>query len=551
MTTPTITILSHTYIQPDLPPCGKRRSVTLGIPDNATAGYSPPQAIWFYAASKDPSVFSTELLIRSLRQTLASYPHFAGRLEHIPYRAQGDWSERFGRLRVVYGTPDDPGVETVVAHCESRLAEIIPNGKERGRIWDASDVPFARFSGQDIKMALHDGFETGRLPATIVKITTFACGGIAIAPRLQHVLGDAQAFLRFMHDWAAVHKNSLEGFPRPVLEPVFDPEMLNSMAAGDINAIEPDEEILETARKLPIHRYDWWASEPSCPEVFQSRTRPSPELTTAKVPPLGNPIPWNDWDLGLSTPHFVLHYSADEISKMYDALASPGQRYEFSRLDALLAHLWAAIVRARAIPKEDEIDLEFAFNFRRRMVPPLPDSLIGVPACMIHVKSLAELALNGQVRELAMAIRKTIMSMNGQTIPSLLHQLAHDIDAQRHWQFVGGKHHVTVTSWLQHRMCEVDFGAGLRPWFVEALMPGWIIQLMESRYDDQLDDEGRLVDDGDLANGHGPVSSGVNGTSAGTGGEETKGRPWYSTGVDISFNLEKGVVEQLVENSIY
>ncbi|KAL8937350.1 MAG: hypothetical protein Q9216_004467 [Gyalolechia sp. 2 TL-2023] len=411
MTPPTISILSRACVQPD-PPLSQPRSVTLGITDNATAGYSPPQGIWFYAASEDQRMYSTKLLIGSLRQTLASYPHFAGRLEYVPYRAHGDWSERFGRLRVVYGARDDPGVETVV-----------------------------------IKMALHDGFETGGLPATIVKITTFACGGIAITPRLQHVLGDAQAFLRFVHDWAAVHRSS---------------------------------------------------------------------------PPAGKPIPWNDWDLGLSTPHFVLHYSADEISKMYNALASSHPDFEFSRLDALIAHLWAAVVRARAIPEADEIYLEFAFNFRQSMVPPLPENLIGVPAYMIHAKSLVELALTGRVRELALTIRKTIMSLSVQTILNLLHELAHD-----------------------HRMYEVDFGGHIRPWFVEALIAGWIIQLMESRYDDQLDENGQLVDGEDLASDQDPTNS-VNASGAGAAGRERMRRPWYRTRVDVFFNLEGDVVEYLM-----
>lgn len=104
------------------------------------------------------------------------------------------------------------------------------------------------------------------------------------------MLDDAQAFLWFVDDWAAVHKSSVKGFPRPVLNRCLIPKMLTGMAAGDIIAKETDEEVLKTARTLPIHRYDWWASDPGCPEVFQSRTRPSPELMTAKFPPLGKRI---------------------------------------------------------------------------------------------------------------------------------------------------------------------------------------------------------------------------------------------------------------------
>ncbi len=468
MLSPPVTILSHTFTQP-VPRPDTPKSVTLGIPDNATAGYPPPQAIWFYdAPPKDQDIFSTNVLTQSLRRVLSAYPAYAGRLEHILYRPDGDWSERFGRLRVDYGTPTDPGVETVIAHCETPLASFIPNAEQRGRMWNASDVPLALFSGQDLKMALHDSLETGGLPATIVKMTTFACGGIAIAARLQHVLGDAQAFLRFVRDWAATHRAMIKGLPPPVLTPIFDPRMLDGRAAGDINSAAPDEDILAAARELPIQRYDWWASAPDCPAPFQHRTKPAPELQSMASSARGPPLPWQDWDTTQPTPHYVLHYTAADIANMYQALAPSSTEYAFSHLDALLAHLWAAIVRIRNLPAPDPIVLNFAFNFRPRMTPPLPASLLGVPACMVYATSRASRAQDRDTRALAVAIRAAINRMNGETIPLLLHEVAHQVDAQRMWQLFGGRHHVMVTSWLHHGMCEVDFGAGARPQFVGA-----------------------------------------------------------------------------------
>ncbi|KAI4233082.1 MAG: hypothetical protein L6R40_007205 [Gallowayella cf. fulva] len=549
MSSPTVTVLSHTFTHPISRP-KTAHSVTLGIPDNATAGYSPPQAIWFYDAPKHSAVFSTKALTKSLQQVLSAYPAFAGRLENIPYRSDGDWSERFGRLRVNYGTEADPGVETVIARCETPLAEIIPNAEQRGKVWSASDVPFTLFSGQDIKIALHDGLETGGLPAAIVKITTFACGGIAIAVRLQHVLGDAQAFLRFVHDWAATHRAMVRDLPLPVLEPIFNPRILDERAAGDINSLEPDPAISEAAEKLPVHRYDWWASAANCPEPFQHRTKPAPELDDANPPPLGLPLDWKDWDVTQPTPHYVLHYTAQDISQMYHSLSPSPHQYEFSRLDALLAHLWSSIILSRQISPSDPVFLNFAFNFRPRLSPPLPSSLLGVPACMIHASSTASRAYKHQTRELAIAIRSAINSMNSETIPVFLHDVAHHVDAQRFWQLFGGRHHVMVTSWLQHGMCEVEFGAGARPRFVEALMPGWIIQLMEARYGDRIDEEGNVVDgegeeavDGDGRDGGVSVRDGVD-----KGGQE---RPWWSSGVDLSFNLENEVVERLLQESLY
>ncbi|KAL9597892.1 MAG: hypothetical protein Q9219_004845 [cf. Caloplaca sp. 3 TL-2023] len=572
-----VTTLSHTFTHPSssTPPpfFPEPKTVNLGIPDNATASYSPPQAIWFYDAPDPPTttsrekdrIFSPTLLLRSLSLTLCAYPHFAGRLERIPYRPHGAWTERHGRLRVVYGTPRDPGVESFVARCEggTRLEDVVPDAEGRGKVWDASGVPFGLFSGEEGRLAMQDGGDGAGagLPAAIVKITTFACGGVAIAARLQHVLGDAQAFLRFVHDWAGVHRSLVGGKPLPALEPVFDPAVLDGLAAGDVDAEEPDEGILARAGELQVHRYDWWASGgEDCPEGFRAKTMPAPELmetvaASGGVPGgggYGRPIPWKDWDVSTPTPHYVLHYTAEEIERMYRAVCIPAPssstttpeegELRFSRLDALLAHLWSAIVRARNIPAPEDIYLEFAFNFRRRMRPPLPDTLLGVPACMVHAKTLAQHALAGNVRALATAIRSTIGSMEREgSIPALLHEWAHDVDAQRKWQFVGGRHHVTVTSWLQHRMCEVDFwGRGRRPRFVEAMMPGWIVQVMESRYGDVVDKE---------------EEDGVDGVDGGAGRKEQQQqqeqqRPWYSSGVDISFNLEREVVERLVKEPL-
>ncbi|KAL9014476.1 MAG: hypothetical protein Q9173_000886 [Seirophora scorigena] len=191
------------------------------------------------------------------------------------------------------------------------------------------------------------------------------------------------------------------------------------------------------------------------------------------------------------------------------------------------------------------------------MSPPLPRTLLGVPACMIHAASTASRAHGHETRSLALAIRKAIRSMNAETIPVFLHEVAHHVDTQRYWQLFGGRHHVMVTSWLQHGMCEVDFGAGRRPRFVEALMPGWIMQLMEARYGDRVDEEGKLVDDGDGDDEEvegmvdGQVHTNGNGVELAAGSKGKKERPWYSSGVDISFNLEADVVEKLVPDLLY
>ncbi|EJD34174.1 hypothetical protein AURDEDRAFT_131303 [Auricularia subglabra TFB-10046 SS5] len=72
-----------------------------------------------------------------------------------------------------------------------------------------------------------------------------------------------QALVTFARDWAAVNLAMLAGAPAPILEPVFDPQQLDAAAAGDIDADAPDLDMVQKARALPLHRYDFWAGDAS------------------------------------------------------------------------------------------------------------------------------------------------------------------------------------------------------------------------------------------------------------------------------------------------
>jgi len=206
---------------------------------------------------------------------------------------------------------------------------------------------------------------------------------------------------------------------------------------------------------------------------------------------------------------------------MHTVISGSCPEIKLSKLDTLLAHLWSLLIKARGVQgNEEPVYLNFPLNFRPRMDPPLPDNLIGDPACMIYAKSTAKLAVEGSVMDLAKAIRSAIQSVNSETIPAFLHQQAHLIESQRCWQFFGGKHFVNVTAWLHHRMCEVDFGCNAPPRFVEPLMPGFMMQLMEARYEEEMTNEG-------LA----------------------ESKSWYSSGVEISIHYETEVMERLINGS--
>jgi len=94
------------------------------------------------------------------------------------------------------------------------------------------------------------------LPGTIIRLTTFDCGGVAVAVKMAHVLADAQAMVQFVNNWARVNRDILAQAPIPRLSPVFDPSLIDRAAAGDIDAAKPDPEIIRAARTLHINRFD-------------------------------------------------------------------------------------------------------------------------------------------------------------------------------------------------------------------------------------------------------------------------------------------------------
>jgi hypothetical protein len=95
------------------------------------------------------------------------------------------------------------------------------------------------------------------LPSMMAQITTFQCGGTAVAVKMSHPLADARALMSFMDDWAAVNRSLVQGVSLPVPTPIFDPSLSDKQAAGDVNPKEPDQETLEVAQSLPLNRHDY------------------------------------------------------------------------------------------------------------------------------------------------------------------------------------------------------------------------------------------------------------------------------------------------------
>ncbi|KAG5639091.1 hypothetical protein H0H81_007035 [Sphagnurus paluster] len=448
-------VLSRTRIFPDIP-ASTATHTPLSIIDCKSAPHPPAAAVWFY---HDGPACTVDQLTTSLRKTLNAYPQLSGQLHWATYNPHGDHTERFQRVTLSYGTPDDPGVELIVATTSQELSPLTVEPPEG--FW-ASILPIEEFLNSTPLLALNNGedSETG-LPCVAVQITILPDQGIAIAVKICHALADAQSLLQFTHDWASTNRAMFTGTPLPALSPVFDPAALDRAAAGNIDAPHPDPAILELARDLPLHRYDTWASAVGSTIMFPAAAAPQ------NTAPVGPPPPWANWDPNAPVSYYLLNFSAPEIKAMWTEASATSR---VSHLDAMLAHLWRLIIRARALEGEHHLDL--ACGFRARLDPPLPPSFLGSPSTSAAATTtLADADASTQaLGHLAAAIRTSLSAFTSKTIPALLHEMAFDASPLRVSNVFLGAHNTACASWLRLGIQDVDFGAG-RPAYVEPILP--------------------------------------------------------------------------------
>ena len=476
------------------------RSIPLSLLDAQSARFAPTGAIWIF----DSSLPSQESLVRNLREsflaTLAHFPHLPGQLHWAPWQRDGDHTSRFGRPMVIFGSGHDPGVEWTVARLRRKASDLAPDAATRcagNQVWVATDFAQADLLSSQTPLALRDLKTYEGLPSTLVQVTLLDDGAVAVAVKIAHPLSDASSLMTLMQHWAYHCRKSIrpdqvadsdQSFPPA---PIFDPQILDARAGGDIDSAHPDAELVAQARALPLHRFDWWETSAESYPPFLAATSNNSKptdpglLAAAKQAPAAIP-PWKTWDLKAPVSHAVIHFTAAQV----DALRSKVQQVapRASRLDALLAHIWSSINRARGLGDSDEgVFLNMTLAARARVDPPLPDTFLGSPLIMAHVgaKGREAAATSKETAGLlASRIRSCLNEFTPQAMSAVLHSTAHEVSPQRFWQAFLGRNHVLVTAWLRLGIDELDFfGTGLPPRYVHQILPlmDGNLQVMDGR----------------------------------------------------------------------
>ncbi|RAL10866.1 transferase family protein [Aspergillus homomorphus CBS 101889] len=456
------------------------RIVPLSLLDATSVGYSATCAAWlFERPAREHQLDLVDHLRQTLIITLDAYPQWCGQLKAVTTvnnssdrgRHQASHTQRFGRVSVHYGTRDDPGVVFITAQSTTTLDKLHPALRTSTQpLWDRNTthltehIPSTQLANPLSKAAIHD--RSACLPTLAIQLTQLACGGFVLAVKIAHPLADAQTLVQFAKDWGSISRAILRKDPLPILTPVFRPDQVDALAAGDINRDAPDEAIILQTEDLPIHRYDWWNPEPGSsrpsdvPEAFQRE----------KIIPAGKHIPWSEWDRESPVSHYVVHLTRHQVEIIFEQLRDSSDS-QLTRHDAVLAHLWSCINRARQMHDDNgPVHCDLACGLRS--VFHLSDAFLGSPILMVNVEMTgkeatmtAAAAAGGQemlpLGRIAQRIRETITRINDPAgLGAYLHRLAYEKSPQRIWMGFLGQRHMMVTTWARAGLYEVDFGLG-------------------------------------------------------------------------------------------
>ena len=510
--------IRDTHIVLPYKPVIKPTTTPLSILDNNCARFSRCAAIWYYYPPIDSSSqFNQTTLLTALSHTLNFYRPWCGRLSYTtpPLTTYGPQSTRYQRLSITYNTSNDLGIPCTFASSPHQLADFLPplhSRRTSSKAWSAADDIDSSSLLPSTPLSLSSSACSETAPNVLIQVTTFACGSVAMGIAITHCLADALSLSRFANDWATLHRSSLlevgvgyykeTGLPPPNPPPIFNPQMLDAYAAGDING-PPNDELRRKARGLPQHRYDWYT-----PVEGQPWPNPKPQDFDDVIEAMEDvgavlgpttPIPWSQWDTRCSVSHRILHFSREEILSIFNTASStstsstPSNRkieavteLKISKHDALLAHLWSEIIISRCLPEGTTSYLDVTFGIRARVEPPLPDEYLGSPIMHVAVPStsLGESRTFAATSSLASRMDKSSMDVvcaarqirahlskfGNEEISCILHERASELAPQRIWGTCLGREHVLLTTWVHSGVHNVEFLNGCKAVHIEAVV---------------------------------------------------------------------------------
>eukprot|EP01137_Pigoraptor_chileana_P015446 Opistho-2@71380 len=371
----------------------------------------------------DGGVVPISLLKDSLSHALSFYPQLAGRMRQ----------DDCGKLSVALS---NEGAVLFDASCPHPLSILLPYRTE--------SLPDAIASKIDpIEV------EQGHSPLLKIQRTRFSCGGVTIAVAMHHSLADGDAFFMFMNDLAMISRQ------------------LRTGAAVDVSI--PDV-VCDRSSQIPPP-----GAEAQHTHIEYKIGAVQPSYSLASIDKIFESLP------AMRTVELLFSRAELDLMKATAAAretAADGDRETplppwVSTNDALVAHVWAAVTRARLADPNSAANFSpdtkcgMACNGRKRLCPPLADRFFGNSnyyACAIF--PLATLA-SASPAVAAAAIRTAVDRMDDAYMRDARAFIYAQEDARQVMPsfniFLGPD--IAITNWANFPIYGCDYGWG-RPEYV-------------------------------------------------------------------------------------
>lgn len=174
-----------------------------------------------------------------------------------------------------------------------------------------------------------------------------------------------------------------------------------------------------------------------------------------------------------------IHFTSNFLQKL-KAKAAPSNGTNnnklYSSFVSLVAHLWRAITKARALGEMETTQIRISVNGRTRLNPPIPNEYFGNLVLWAFPTAKVKNLLRKPLPYAAMLVHDAIQSVNDNYIKSFIDFASHKVeksdlvptaDMSKHFLCPN----LEVDSWLRFPFYDIDFGGGSPFLFMPSYFP--------------------------------------------------------------------------------
>ncbi|CAK9150496.1 unnamed protein product [Ilex paraguariensis] len=330
-----------------------------------------------------------------------------------------EWAGRFGKDD--NGEPvillNDEGVRFVEASVDSTLNQTMP------------------LKPSESLLSLHPRLE-GVVELVQVQLTRFTCGSLAVGFTAHHLVADGQSTSNFLVAWGQACRG-LEISPLPYHDrTIFSP------------------------RDPPHFEFDHRGVE------FMKKK-------LEKIYPLYNDFIYQDQEIVVHKVHFTLQFLAKLKAK---ASSMNGSNKPYSTFESLIAHMWRATTKARALSTFETTQVRISVNGRTRLNPRVPNEYFGNLVLWAFARAKVKDLLCEPLPYAAKLINDAVEKVNNDYFKSFIDFASYKVKEEDLSSTADVIESVLcpnleVDSWLRFPFYELDFGGGCPYIFMPAYSP--------------------------------------------------------------------------------